>query len=134
MTGSNLLVAALDHFNASARGPDLRPFQAAVGEKGLQGMLTPIPAAAHGVLSLLDFPVAVVTAGNKADTAANLTADVLDFDALENKASARGKNGNYASFSNGANHGDADEILWDLKKDQNAFTLIRPRGNIETPK
>lgn len=76
VTGSNLVAATLDHFNASARGSDVRPFQVGVGEKGLQGTLTPIPAAAHGLLSLLDFPVAVVTAGNKADTAANFTADV----------------------------------------------------------
>ena len=76
VTGSNLVYAALDHFNASPRGYDLRPFEVAVGEKELQGTLTPIPAAANGILSLLDFPVAVVTAGNKADTAANLAATV----------------------------------------------------------
>ncbi len=91
-------------------------------------------------------PVALGAGGNQklakvsaTDAALNLdnnelAAAILDFDAVENKAVARGKNGSWAAFSNGDNRGEADQIIWDLTKDgQNAFTLIRPRGNITTP-
>lgn len=63
-----------------------------------------------------------------------LAAELLDFDALASKATASGKNGSAASFSSPQGRGEADQIIWDLTKDQNAFTLIRPRGNLESPK
>ncbi len=91
-------------------------------------------------------PVALGTGGNQklskvvADGGAvlslnenELSADTLEFDALANKAVATGKNGNAATFTGNNAGGSADQILWDLTKDQNAFTLIRPRGDIQTP-
>ena len=79
--GGNRLAAALDHWagvyetSSLYPGAMLRPFEVAVGQKPLQGTLTPIPPAAAPIV-LGDFPVAVITDGNKGDTPSSLAAAV----------------------------------------------------------
>ena len=72
----NTIAAALDHWNASTRGPDFRVFQVGAGDKPIRGTLTAIPPGYNGILVLNPYAVAVFTAGNSKDTAAGFTASI----------------------------------------------------------
>ena len=74
----NVFSATLEHYNPPEPyyEPDRRIFHLAAGDKSLAGSFTPIPFGFGRSLRLDKFPVAVFTAGNPKDTAADLTATV----------------------------------------------------------
>lgn len=61
-----------------------------------------------------------------------LAADVLTFDALNQKAIAFGLNGHDAilSSNNGQAHGQAKKIIWDVNKGRSGLTFIQPHGTV----
>jgi hypothetical protein len=64
---------------------------------------------------------------------AQIAADVLEFNAAQNKASAYGRNGNFATMVRPEGTGAADRIEWDLTKGSGGITLINPHGNVVAP-